>query len=69
MKPNNTPKSAVTLLVIGLLMTSFTSIINRYFPLPDFLRGFITGLGLTFEVIALVKIDRSKKNLKPCSIN
>lgn len=55
------PKSALAYLVIGLLLTTLMPILDRYFPIPDLLRGFITGLGLTLEVIALVKIQRSKK--------
>lgn len=67
MKRNTLPKPALVLLVIGLLMTSLTPIINRYFPLPDFLKGFINGMGLMLEVIALIKIQRSKKNMK-CAV-
>lgn len=69
MKRNTIPKSALALLVIGLLMTTLTSIINRYFPLPDFSKGFLNGLGLTIEIIALVKIQRSKKNIKCAALN
>jgi hypothetical protein len=35
-------------------------IIGRHFLMPDFVKGFMTGLGLTLELIALVKIQRSK---------
>lgn len=60
MKRNTIPKSALPYLIIGLLFTSLTPIINRYYPMPDVLKGFITGLGLTLEVIAIIKIQRSK---------
>jgi hypothetical protein len=63
MKRNIIPKSALALLITGLLMTTLTLVVHRYFPLPDFLRGFINGLGLMLEVIALIKIQRSKKKI------
>lgn len=61
MKRNNIPKSALYILIIGLLMTTLTPIIGRYFPLPDFLKGFISSLGLMLEVVAIIKIQRSKQ--------
>jgi len=61
MKPNTIPKPALTLLVAGLLMTTLTPILSRYVFMPDFVKGFLTGLGLALEVIALVKIQRSRK--------
>ena len=58
------PKSVLLLLVVGLLMTSLPPMINRHFPIPDMLQGFLGGLGLTLEVMALVKMQRHRKNLK-----
>jgi hypothetical protein len=49
------------LLIAGLFLTSLTSIVNRYFPMPDAVRGFLMGIGLTIEVIALIKMERSKR--------
>lgn len=69
MKRNNIPKSALAYLIVGLLMTTLTPIIGRYFPLPVFLKGFMSGLGLTLEVIAIIKIQRSKKQTKCLTIN
>ncbi len=69
MKLNTIPKSALVLLIIGLLMTIITPVINRYFPLPDFLKGFLNGLGLAIEFTALVKMQRSKKNIRCTSYN
>jgi len=67
MKRFNIPKSALPYLIIGLLLATLTPIIGRYCHLPDFLKGFSSGLGLTLEVIALVKIQRSKK-INNCSL-
>jgi len=67
MKRFNIPKSALPYFIIGLLLTTLTPIIGRYFHLPDFLKGFISGLGLMLEVIAIVKIQRSKK-LGKCNL-
>lgn len=69
MKRNIIPKPALVLLIIGLLMTTTTPIIYRYFSMPDFLKGFINGLGLMLEFTALVKIQRSRKNTKCITSN
>jgi len=66
MKRNTIPKAALFYLIVGLLLVSFTPIISRYVPLPDSSKGFLTGLGLMLEVIAIVKIDRSRKNKQTC---
>jgi hypothetical protein len=67
MKLNPIPKPALILLIAGLLMTTTMPVIGRHFPMPDFAKGFITGLGLTLEFIALVKIQRSKS--RKCAIS
>lgn len=54
-------KPALFFLVIGLLLTSLTPIMDRYIPIPGMIKGFITGLGLAFEIIALVKLDQNRK--------
>lgn len=60
MKRNPIPKPAFALMAIGLLLVSLMPIVARHFAIPDFARGFVTGLGLTLEVIALVKMQRSR---------
>jgi hypothetical protein len=62
MKRNTYPKSAIAYLIIGLMFTSLTPIISRYYPIPDLLKGFITGLGLAIEVVAIIKLQRTKKD-------
>jgi hypothetical protein len=57
----NSSTTVVILLVTGLFLTALVPIINRYFPMPDVLKGFLMGLGLCIEVIALIKIDKNKK--------
>jgi len=64
MKRNTIPKSALALLIIGLLITTLTPIINNSFPMPDYVKGFLVGLGLMLEVIALIKIQQNRKNIK-----
>lgn len=61
MKLNHIPKNALIILITGLLFTTLTPIMGRYFHLPDFLKGFISGLGLMLEVIAIIKIQQAKK--------
>ena len=64
MKRNTIPKSALALLIIGLLITTLTPVINSSFPMPDYVKGFLVGLGLMLEVIALIKIQQNRKNIK-----
>ncbi|QJD97008.1 hypothetical protein HH214_14590 [Mucilaginibacter robiniae] len=66
MKRRSIPNSALACLIIGLLLTTFNPIINRYYPAPDMVKGFMTGLGLSLEVIALAKIQQSKKQQQGC---
>jgi len=61
MKRNHIPKSALYLLITGLFFTTLGPITARYFHLSDFLRGIASGLGLMLEVIAIIKIQQSKK--------
>ena len=63
MKKNSIPKSALAYLIVGLFMTSLTPIISRYYPISDSLRWFIMGFGLMLEMIAIVKIQRAKKDM------
>lgn len=61
MKRNAISKPVLILLVSGLLLTSVVPALSRYFPMPDFMKGFLSGLGITLEVIALIKSQRDKK--------
>ncbi|NTD99907.1 hypothetical protein G6M24_22460 [Agrobacterium tumefaciens] len=62
MKRSTIPKSAMVYLIIGLMFTSLTPIISRYYPIPDLYKGFITGLGLMIEVIGIIKLQRYKRD-------
>jgi hypothetical protein len=68
MKYNKVPKQAIVCLIVGLLLVSFIPIINKHVAIPDFAKGFLTGLGLTLEFIALLKIQRSKKETQQCNM-
>lgn len=60
----NMPKKALPLLIIGLLMTTTFPMIGRHFRLPDFLIGFIIGMGIVLELFALVMAVRYKRRLQ-----
>jgi len=68
MKYNRMPKQATLCLIMGLLLVTLTPIINTRLAIPDFAKGFLTGLGLTLEFIALVNIQRSKKENQRCQV-
>jgi hypothetical protein len=62
MKRLNIPKPVMILFTAGLLLSCLTPIVNRYYPMPDVVKGFITGLGLCIEMIAIAKIARARKS-------
>lgn len=55
MKNNRFPKAALPYLIIGLLFATSGVSVSRYYHLPDFVTGLMSGLGLALEFIALVK--------------
>lgn len=61
MKRNVFPKPALYLLIAGLLMSTGVPLLSRYVPMPDALKGFLSGLGLALEFMALAKAQRGKK--------
>ncbi|WP_342645620.1 hypothetical protein [Mucilaginibacter sp. CSA2-8R] len=68
MKYNEVPKQALVCLIIGLLLVCFTPINNKHLAMPDYAKGFLSGLGITLEFIALVKIQRSRKESQRCNM-
>ena len=67
MKRKFISKPALLCLITGLLISTLTPIVNRYYPLPDAFKGFMTGLGLAVEMIALIKLQQSKQKREACS--
>lgn len=63
MKRNKISQSTLACLITGLLLTTLPLLLSRYFIIPDIAKGFLTGLGLTLEFLALVKIQRQKKEV------
>jgi positive regulator of sigma E activity len=60
MKNNKFSKSSLILLITGLLLVSLVPLLSRYVEISDMLKGFFTGIGLSLEFLAIVKM--SKKN-------
>jgi hypothetical protein len=56
MKNKKMPKAALPYLIIGLLLVTTGASVSRYYHLPDFVTGFMSGLGLMLEFIAVIKI-------------
>lgn len=66
MKRTKISQTALVFLIAGLLLTTLPLLLSRYFTIPDMFKGFLTGLGVTLEFIALLKIQRSKKHQYTC---
>lgn len=60
MKNKLFPKAALPYLIIGLLLSTSGASICRYYHLPDFVTGFVSGLGLMLEFIAILKARNDK---------
>ena len=60
MKNNQIQKAALPYFITGLLLVTVSPAIGRYYQLPDFVTGFLTGLGLMLEVVAFIRIRRDK---------
>ena len=54
MKHNSISKRARILLIAGLLVLSICSLATRYLLLPDIFQGFLMGIGIALEFMALV---------------
>ena len=60
MKTRKMSRSTLILFISGLLLVSLTPIVSRHYPMPDFLSGLLSGTGLTLELLAVVRMQRSK---------
>jgi hypothetical protein len=47
-------------------MVTTPTLINDWFPLPDFVRGALVGIGLGLEINGLIKINRLRKTGTSC---
>lgn len=63
MKRNQITKPILALFITGLLLTSLMPIVSRYFHMPDAVKGFLMGMGLMLEVIAIIKMTRNRKKI------
>jgi len=61
MKNKDVPGKWLSILVIGLMLTTVAPAAMRHIHLPDFINGFVVGIGLVLELTAVVNIIRFKK--------
>jgi hypothetical protein len=52
---------------IGMLLVVLPTLFNDVVPIPQFVSGFVMGLGLAVEIVATMKLKREKANAN-CSI-
>jgi hypothetical protein len=48
-------------IAIGLIILSFSLLLNSFIPLPDFALGLLTGAGLGIEIYAIVMLSKMDK--------
>ncbi|WP_448697392.1 hypothetical protein ACFGVR_12220 [Mucilaginibacter sp. AW1-3] len=66
MKNTKFPLTERLLIAIGLLMTTLPQLIKHYITLPDFVLGFIVGIGLALEIVAFIRLKRVKQSNVVC---
>jgi hypothetical protein len=54
------PTTARRLLAMGLLSTTLPTLINDFVHVPDFVRGFMLGIGLGLEVIGIILMRKER---------
>lgn len=62
MKRRRIPEIPLFYLVTGLFLVALAPVLSRHCGMPDMLRGFLTGLGMMLEIIAIIKIQRSRRS-------
>jgi len=48
------------LIATGLLLVVLPPLINDFYPLSHFLRGFLPGIGIGLEITGLIKLRKEK---------
>ncbi len=61
MKAQNVSKPFIALLVTGLMMTTVSPLVARHFHWSDAMHGFVVGMGIGLELLAIVFLMRNKK--------
>lgn len=61
---NKLPRQPYVLLALGLLLVTSGNFLSRKFGLPDFAVGFLLGMGIVMELVALCLIVRYRNGLK-----
>jgi hypothetical protein len=66
MKTRKLPWPERLLICGGLLMATMPLLFKEYIHMPDFLRGFLEGTGIGFEVIGLIVLTKRKNAKLSC---
>jgi ABC-type enterobactin transport system permease subunit len=51
----------IVLIIAGLMVIVIVFVLAQRSPMPDFIRGSITGIGIGLEIIGLISVIRNKK--------
>lgn len=52
------------LLLVGVMLPGTIFLLNRHFRLSDSVYGFLVGLGIGLELLALIRLAKRKKPLQ-----
>lgn len=66
MKNDKLSPFTMIMLVGGLMLTTFPLLFKEYVPLSDSFRGLIAGIGIAFEILALINFKKFKKLNSNC---
>jgi hypothetical protein len=54
------------LISVGLLFVTVPQLLIHYFPIPDFIHGFVIGLGLALEIWGLIRMRQIRRSGGVC---
>lgn len=50
----------------GLLMVTMPLLLKQYIHIPDFIYGFLAGMGIVFEITGLILMKKRRKKEYSC---
>ena len=60
------PRQPMQFVAVGLLLVTLPTLINDWVHIPDFVRGFLVGLGLVMEINGIVIMRKKRKVDSAC---
>ena len=66
MKASKWSRRERILICVGILLTTSPILLKDVVGMPDFVRGFLAGLGITLEMAGIVRLNRKRRSEAAC---